>query len=348
MLPSRPPLLDYKMIDFISIIKPNRYGKVSPYFGHCQIMAEYPSTGAVRYRLEGCEGLDIYWNPNGFLKLQGSIMYYWQGHNFTYSPEAFQAAIDYIGKMLHVGLWDCIVEVFEYGVIMPVEVKPRDYIQHHKAKPSEHLHQFINGKDKGNFTSWQDSNVRLKMYDAGKNIEMKQGMSRRDIIQEAGWNPQDYYLKWEAHYLKPYVLNHGNGVILANLINPDWQDIFKEDLYQQYKRLIPMANVEAPTSKADLSTADIIALALVEDNLNESKTLQEVKKMLYNRINSFPDEVLSKSDKDARKRQVKAILGKMREADTSKWDLSQQLAAALQAGTGDQGDNQPADTDPLI
>lgn len=348
MLPSKPPLKDYKMIDFISIIKPNHTGKVSPFFGHCQIVAEYPSTGAVRYRLEGCEKLDIYWNPQGFLRLQGSILYYWQGHNFTYSPEAFQAAIDYIGKMLHVDLWDCIVEVFEYGVIMPVDLKPRDYIQHHKAKPSEKLQQYINGKDNGNFTSWQDANVRLKMYDAGKNIEMKQGMSRRDIIEEAGWNPQGYFLKWEAHYLKPNVLNHGKGVMLADLINPDWQSVFKEDLYTQYQRLIPMANVVEPTSKADLSTAGIFALALVEDSLNESKTLQEVKKMLYNRINSFPDEVLSKSDKDARKRQIKAILDKMREADTSKWDLSQQLAAALEGDTGLQGAPKPADTDPLI
>ena len=158
-------------------------------------------------------------------------------------------------------------------------------------------------------------------------------MSRRNIIKEAGWNPQCNYLKLEAKYLKPYVLNHGNGVMLADLINPDWQSIFKEDLYQQYKRLIPMANVVAPTNKADLSTASIIALALVEDSLNDSKTLQEVRKMLYNRINSFPDEILSKADKDSRKRQVKAILDKMKEADTSKWDLSQQLAQALKADT---------------
>ena len=109
-----------------------------------------------------------------------------------------------------------------------------------------------------------------------------------------------------------------------------------------------MANVIEPTNKADLSTADIIALVLVEDSLNDSKTLQEVKKMLYSRINSFPDEVLSKPDKDSRKKQIKKILDKMREADTSKWDLSQQLAAALEADTGDQGNSQPADTDPLI
>ena len=346
MLHSRSPQLDYKMIDFISIIKPNQGGKVSPNFGHCQFIGT--RYGTEIYRLEGCEGLDIYWNPESYLNLQGSIMYYWQGHNFTYTPEAFQAAIDHIDKMLHVDLWDSIVKVFEYGVIMEVEVKPKDYIQHHKAKPSEHLQQYINEKHKGNFTSWEDANVRLKMYDAGRNIIMKQGMSRREIIKEAGWNPQGYFLKWEAKYLKPYVLNHGNGVMLADLINPDWQSIFKEDLYSQYQRLIPMANVVAPTKKGDLRTADIIALVLVEDSLNDSKTLQEVRRMLSNRINSFPDEVLSKADKDSRKRQVKAILGKMKEADTSKWDLSQQLAQALEAGTGDQGGNQPADTDPLI
>ena len=261
-------------------------------------------------------------------------MYYWQGHNFTYSPAAFIEAINHIGSLLHVDLWDSIVKVFEYGVIIPVEYKPRDYIRNHKAKPTEKLDQYTNGKDKGNFSSWKDSNVLLKMYDAGRNIKMKQGMSRQEIIQEEGWEPQGYYLKWEAHYLKPSVLNHGDGVLLANLVNPDWQDIFKEDLYDQYQRLIPMANVIEPTNKADLSTPAIIALALVEDSLNESKTLGEVKKMLYQRINAFPDDVLSKSDKDSRKRQINAILGRMKEAGTSKWDLSQQLTAALDSEQG--------------
>lgn len=345
--------MDYKMIDFISIIKPNHEGKVTPNFGHCQIVAEYPSTGAVRYRLEGCEGIDIYWNPLGFLRLQGSIMYYWQGHNFTYSHEAFISAINHIGKLLQVDLWDCIVEVFEYGVIMQVENRPKDYIQHHKAKSSEKLNQSINEKDKGNLSRWTDSNVSLKMYDASRNIRLKQGMNRRQIIQEAGWNPQLDYLKWESHYLKPNVLNQGQAVLLAYLVNPDWQDIFKEDLYIQYKRLIPMANIIEPTNKADLSTASIIAMVLAEDSLNSSKTLQEVKKMLYARINSFPDEVLSKADKDSRKRQIKAILDKMQEADTSKWDLSEKLAEVLESNPDNLGSTgtdeaAPADPDPLI
>lgn len=329
MLHSKFLQLDYKMIDFIKIIKPLCEGKDTPFFGNCQIVASYPH-GCKRYRLEGCERIDIYYNPNAYIRISGSIMYYWQGHNFTYSHVDFVKAIDYIGRMLHIYLWDSIVEIFEYGVIVEVDEKPREYIKHHKAKPSEKLDQSIIGKDKGNFTRWKDSNVDLKMYDAGRNIKMKQSMSRKSIIQQAGWNPECNYLKWEAHYIKPEVLNEGKGMKLYNLVNPEWQNTFKEDLYLQYKRLIPMANIIEPKNKKDLSTASIIAMVLAEDNLNESRTLQEVKQMLYNRINSISDDVLSKSDKDSRKRQIKGILDKMQEADTSKWDLSQKLAEALE------------------
>lgn len=352
MLHSKTPQMDYKMIDFISIIKPNHWGKGTPFFGHCKIVAAYPE-GGMRYRLEGCEGIDIYYNPKSYLQLKGSIMYYWQGHNFTYSHEGFIEAINYIGKMLQVDLWESIVTAFEYGAIMQVEEKPKDYIQHHKAKPTEKLDQSIIGKDKGYLTRWKDTYVDLKMYDAGRNIKLKQGMNRRDTIQAAGWNPLLNYLKWEAHYLKPEVLNHGQGVVLHNLVNPDWQDIFKEDLYLQYKRLIPMANIVEPTNKKDLSTPAIIAMVLAEVSMNDSKTLQEVRKMLYARINSFSDEVLSKTDKDSRRRQIKAILDKMQEADTSKWDLSQKLAEVLENNPDNSGssistdEEAAADPDPL-
>ena len=279
-------------------------------------------------------------------------MYYWQGHNFTYSHESFVEAIDHIGKLLNTDLWNSIVEVFEYGVIFEVEEKPKEYIKHHKAKPSEKLDLTIKGKDKGNMARWADRNLHLKMYDAGRNIKMKQGEHRKHVIEQTGWNPELNYLKWEAHYLKPEVLNHGNGVKLNYLVNPNWQDIFKEDLYTQYKRLVPMANINEPTSKKDLSTAAIIAMVLAEDNLNESRTLHDVKQMLYARINSISDDVLSKSDKDSRRRQIKGILDKMQEADTSKWDLSQKLAETLETNPDNLGGNgfgkdMPADSDPL-
>ena len=184
-------------------------------------------------------------------------------------------------------------------------------------------------KDKGCFRWYEDGTTKLKMYDAGRNIKYKQGLRRKEIIEESGWNSEGEYLKWEAHYLKPEVLNHGIGIHLYDLVNPDWESVFKEDLYVQYKRLIPMKSIVTPNKKSELSTADILVLQLVEDGINEGKTLQEVRKMLYARINSISDDILTKADKDSRKRQIKTLLEKIKEKPESKWDLSSQLEKAL-------------------
>lgn len=318
------------MIDYIQATKPLS-DKDKPTFRNCQLEAEY-SSGWKKYWLQGCEKLEIWHNPTlDLIRLQGSIMYYWQGHNFTYERSSFVDAIRQVIRLLNIELWDGMLEVFEYGVVIPVEKKPKEYIKRHSAIPSEKLTMNEKGKDKGSFRWWTDKDVSLKLYDAGKNILMKQGLQRRGILTEAGWAPEDSLLKWEAHYLKPEMLNHGKGLLLANLMNPSWEDVFKEDLYLQYKRLVPMRTLITPTSKKNLSTSDIVMLALAEAQMNAGESLQEVKRMLYDRINGIPEVVLSKADKDSRKRQVKALVDKIKESPESEWDLSEKILDALKA-----------------
>lgn len=316
------------MIDYIQATK-HLGSKDKLFLGHLEHEAQY-SSGWNKYRLQGCEKIEIYWNPeNSMLRLKGSIMYYWQGHNFSYNKEGFLKAIEHINRILNVNLWDSIIQAFEYGIIMEVNHKPKEYIKRHNAAQSEKLIMNEKGKDKGNFRWWTDSNVSLKMYDASKNILMKQGHEKRAIIEEEGWNPEGYFLKWEAHYLKPEILNHGKGLILANLTNPQWENIFKEDLYTQYKRLIPMKTIITPTNKKDLGTSSLILLTMAESEINNGATLQEVKKMLYDKINMIPDSILSKTDKDSRKRQIKTIIDKIKESPESSWDLSKELEETL-------------------
>lgn len=316
------------MIDFIQATK-HLSDKDNLFLGHCRLEAEYSSDWK-KYWLQGCEKLKLWWNPSlNMLRLSGSIMYYWQGHNWTYDKKGFVAAISHIEKLLHVPLWDAMVTAFEFGVIMEVELKPKEYIARHSAAPQEKLSVNEKPKDKGKFRWWNDTNISLKMYDAGRNVKTKQGLDKQAIIQESGWNPQGEFLKWEAHYLKPEFLNYGKGLLLTDLMNPSWEDIFKEDLYIQYKRLTPMKSFVTPTKKKDLSTPDIVMLALAELQINAGESLQEIKKMLYAKINSIPEEVLSKSDKDSRKRQIKSLLDKLQEEPTSQWDLSKKLEDAL-------------------
>lgn len=318
------------MIDYISTTT-SFSGKDNTFLTHLQPEAVYNS-GWRKYHLEGCEKLSVRIHPSlQLLKLEGSISYYWQGHNFSFDRKQFVAAINHIEDLLHIDIWKSTVNAFEYGVIMQVQMKPKEYILHHYSAPKEKLTLNEKQKDKGKFRWWSDKNVSLKMYDAGRNIQMKQGLERKEIITQSGWEEAGEYIKWEAHYLEPECLNKGRGLYLYNLVNPDWHSTFKEDLYLQYKRLIPMKSIITPTSKKDLTTADILIITMAEEAVNEGRTMEELKKMLYAKVNSIPDCVLTKSDKDFRKAQIKKLLNNIREADISIYDLSNELQKVLEA-----------------
>lgn len=318
------------MIDYIRTIT-SFDGKDSKFITHSLIFeAEYQS-GWQKYYLEGCNRLAV-WIHQGhqLLRIEGSIAYYWQGHNFTFSKADLVDAVQYINNILGFDIWKAEVNAFEYGVIMPVGMKPKEYIKHHSESPKSGLQANEKARDNGNFKWWEDKSVKLKMYDAGRNIQMKQGMNRKQIIEDVGWTGEGDFLKWEAHYIKPEILNRGKAMKLYNLVNPDWQNIFKEDLYMQYQRLIPMKGIITPTNKKELTTADLLMLVMAEDSINEGKPIEGIKRLLYDKINSIPDEVLPKADKDARKAQVKKLLAKIKEAPESRYDLSKEIQQALE------------------
>ena len=320
------------MIDYISTTTTSFGCKGTQILPHLGNPAAIFDTGWRKYYLQGCERLAVWIHPNLGLRLEGSVPYFWQGNNFSFSNHDFVEAINHINGLLRVDLWKSVLNVFEYGVIMEVQMKPKEYILHHKSIPQEGLLMNEKPQDRGSFRWWKDGNTSLKMYDAKKNILMKQGEDRREVIRSAGWEDAGEFLKWEVHYIKPECLNRGVGLRLHHLVNSDWNQIIKEDVYLQYKRLLPMKSIILPENKKDLSTTAIVALTFAEESINEGRTLDELRKVLYSRINAIPDDVLSKADKDARKRQVKALLDKLQESPESKWDLSQKIQEALEAG----------------
>lgn len=311
------------MIDFIEATK--FIGKDTISFHYLGKEAEY-SNGWEHFTLNGCKKMKVMYNQDfGIVKISGSVMYFAQGHNFTFNEALFVESIDYIGKMLNVDLWDMILDEVEFGIILKTLKPPKAYIKHHR--PSKGLVQH-EGRNKDLFRWFEDKWMALKMYDAGRNIQHKQGSTMKGIIQDAGWQPSDNFLKVEVHYKKPEaILNHGKGIILADLLNPTWKDAFSRDLLRQYKRLIPMKTICKPKDKSDLHTLDIFARELVESKINEGVTIQDVKKAIYDRINASP--LLSNADKDARKRQVKATLDKLEESESSEWDLNEKILEGL-------------------
>lgn len=311
------------MIDYIALNK-HFQDKDKPFFGYCQLeVADYRS-GEMKYNLLGCRPLEVYWNEGLYrLRLKGSLLYFIQNHNFTYSDSLFREAVEYLEGILHCSLWDSNVGEFEYGTIIEVEKSPKEYILHHFANDKK-LSESKNQKSENFLRRWEEPNVSLKMYDENRNIKLKQNKSEIEYVRLAGWNPELHYLKWEAHYKRPHLIfNGGRYLKLADLLSPVFQERFREDLLYQYSRLSPFRTVIPPENKKQASTDGILFWTLAETLLNNNIPLSKMKKFIYAMINNLPDSVLLPNDKKARKRQIRSLLKRLGESDTSQWDLSE-------------------------
>ena len=189
------------MIDFIEVAQ--YQCKDSPFLGHCKpFPCKLNQYGWDTYTLQGCKEMEVHWNPEqGTLRVKGSLPYYLQGHNFSFSNADLVEGVGMIQGLLGVPLWDAQLEEFEFGCIFPVAVKPALYIRNHTALPEAHLYMNEKGRDKGAFRWWDDSARALKLYDAGRNIKMKQGMKAREVIEDSGYNPEGTPHKGSAIFL---------------------------------------------------------------------------------------------------------------------------------------------------
>lgn len=316
------------MIDYISATKYNC--KDNLFLGHCKLEKIYPDSGLSLYSLEGCEKMKIWHKPEtDLLKVEGSLPYFLNGNNFTFSTSELVQAIDVIDSLLGgAGLWGALLNTFEYGVILQVEGKPKDYIARHSAGAGSKLHKVINEKYGGKFAMWKGKGLDIKMYDAGANILMKQGLVRREVIEGAGWDPDGNYLKCEMRYHDPSRLLMGKGVPLEKLQNESFLNMLKGDLMGNYHTLTPARALLPATDKKECTSLDLVLRTLLDVVMNtQGLSLQDAKKRIYAEINRA--QCLTKADKDARKAQVSKSLAKVQEAPESEWDLSARIEGAL-------------------
>ena len=316
------------MIDFIEATQ--YYCKDSPNLGHCKpFPCKLNQYGWETYTLQGCKKLEVHWNPEaGMLKIKGSLPYWWQSHNFSFSNSDFVESVSMLQGLLGVSLWDASLDVFEYGCIFPVEYSPSLYIKNHNARDHSHLYLNEKGKDRGAFRWWDGKDgLVLKLYDAGRNVKMKQGLKIREVIGNAGYNPDLHFLKFEMHLNKPEVLNKGRAVELESLQDPSFLHSLERTLMEQYRLLMPMKTLTQPTKKKNLSALDIVVSVYVENQMNQGIPVAEAKRNIYAYINQAG--CLDEQDKDARKATIRKVFGKLQESEESQWDLTHKIEDAL-------------------
>lgn len=267
------------------------------------------------------------------IEIEGSLPYFYQGHNFTYSCEDYVNTITILQDLLEMELWEAVVDEFEYGCIFPVDEKPVSYIRNHHADVKAKMVENEKGEDNGSFKWWEDKGGskkkarKLKLYDAGKNLKQKVQKEIRYTIAE--FVPERQYLKYELKTEKPIKL-FGRVITAFDLQAAPFQNTLASKLKELYNEiLIPMRELMQPNDKKQLSYSDIITLVYVQHLLNEGIAIKNAKENVYAFINQL--SVLNKADKDSRKRTARAVFKALREAPNSQWDLSVMINDALVA-----------------
>lgn len=282
----------------------------------------------------GNTSIKVWFDKDGYsMGIEGSLMYYWQGHNLTFCLVDFVNAINDIGERLNIDLWDAFVETFEFGTIMDVEQEPQEYIKHHSASKKQHLNKRSNEDYKNLFVMWRDKKglIDLKMYCPEVNSKSKVRKATRNLLQETGlFDFNKHHIKWEIRYHKPDTLNKGVALKLNELISPEWLDFLCGELYSQYKRLTPAESIEYPQNKKQLTTADIIIRVLALHCNQDGYSIEDITNALIDYVKSIPNILLNSEDKKSRKRQLKRQTSKLKPSGVSTWDLSACLEKTLQ------------------
>ena len=95
---------------------------------------------------------------------------------------------------------------------------------------------------------------------------------------------------------------------------------------ETYGRIKKTKAVALPDDKSKLSTGNLI-LATLKRVAQETGINAE--EMVYNTLSGIPEDVLSKEDRKARKRQFKKMLSEVSSTEPSPYDLSELLERKL-------------------
>ena len=270
-------------------------GKDKPcldYLGH---EASYAS-GWDKFIYEGCNSVEVLINHEaGKMKLRGSIPYFMAGQNFKSSTDDFRDGIYHLSEVLAMDLHKAEMNVFEYGTTLEIPFTLKQVLLSHLKIQGMKTRTFDNG------VYFEDRVLRVKLYDAGKNLKDKLTKDERlNLASSFGYSPFQNYLKIENHYKKPAVCFKKHFITLGELMKPEFEAICKEDLVTKYRSIMKTKTIEL-RSKKQLTSSTIPLIILKE---YESLLPCKAEDLIKQKIKALPAEILTKEDKKSRRRQI--------------------------------------------
>lgn len=298
--------------------------KVKPNFSYL-VDTGNVNFGYRKFSFVGLTDLFVYWNEETrFLRITGSFPYAFQKHNFNFTNRDVQEAGKYLQDYLGLTLFDARVNKFEAGLFIEVPFSPDAYMKVHEGIKGMKTIRFERG------VYFEDSILKVKLYDAGYNIKTKTTNDVRTALQaDFGYSDRLDYLKVENHYKKPEVRLKQRPIQLLDLCCEDFTNRCKLDLLATYQSIIKTPALAMPTDKKNLtsSTIPLIVLKQLEQKFGFNTEFE-----ILAVLKSIPQNILTGEDRKKRRKQLLENLGKISSPISQKtsFDLSELLMKKLE------------------
>ena len=231
--------------------------------------------------------------------MNANIPYCFLGHNFYSTIEDLTDGFQSISEDLNVNLFDADIQKFEFGSFIEIPFLVKDFLNNHIRAKSMNTRIFERGKD---FEPIKNQTHRIKIYDGGYRLKTELSKSIREILtNDFGYNPKGNYIKIESHYLKPETYFKKRNLLLNDLFSIQFTNECKNDLLNNYQKIMKTGCIQIPETKGKLSSSVIPLICLRELGQIYGFNPDEAIKTL---IKAIPETILTKDDKKARNRQI--------------------------------------------
>lgn len=271
-------------------------------------------TGWEKYLYEGCRAVEIWINSESRkFVLKGSIPYFFAGQNFRSSSEDFKSGIEHLSEVLSLDLGRAEMKAFEYGTTLEIPFPVREVLLSHIRIPGMKAKFYDYG------VYFEDRALKVKLYDAGKNLKVKLTKEEREILTLFyGYNPIHNYLRIENHYKNPSVCFKKSIVSMSDLFKSDFENSCKIDLSEKYNSIMKTKAIRL-RSKKQLTSSTIPLIILKE---YEGLLPCKAEDLIKQKIKALPSDILTNDDRKSRRRQIASNFRKLKSERPCKYDVS--------------------------
>lgn len=258
---------------------------------------------------------------SGLLTVEGNMGFYQNGHNIDLSFTDLRNAINKISDQIKVDLFPAIVEEFDHSAIVQTNLPAKLIIQNHLSLSGHDTKHEGNGK----YFVKKGQQV-VKMYDGHKRMKQVYTKAMREnIYASLNIDSKSNLIRFEKKILRPEAY-FKSSLTVDDILRPDFIHQCNIDLMKTYDNITKIKTLEIPKNKKQLTAATLTLIVAKELELILNIDFND---MLNKRISSIDNSILSKDDKKARKRQIKANLNKISGKVVNEYDISDQLAESL-------------------